>query len=51
MENNKKMAYERPSVTSINVELEHGVAAGSVQPNSVKEEWETIPDDNRSIDW
>lgn len=53
MDNKLKKVYVSPIVVAAVVELEQGIAAGSaeVNNNTVKQEWENGPDDNRTISW
>ncbi|MCW2462747.1 hypothetical protein HNP50_000804 [Elizabethkingia anophelis] len=52
-----KESYKEPVLTVESVVLEYSIAAGSAKvippdsSGSVKEEWETGADDNRTIEW
>lgn len=52
-----KESYKEPVLIVESVELEYGIAAGSAKvippdsSGSVKEEWDTGADDNRTIEW
>ncbi len=51
------MEYKRPIISFIVIELEAGVCTGSAivkpqnQKNEVLEEWETVEEPTRTIDW
>ncbi|WP_196936567.1 hypothetical protein [Sphingobacterium hungaricum] len=53
----KKVKYQQPTIELLVVETEEGFSAGSatvVSPNNnqqIFDEWETLPDDNRVINW
>ena len=52
-----KESYNEPVLTVESVVLEYSIAAGSAKvippdsSGSVKEEWDTGADDNRTIEW
>ncbi|MDV3952084.1 hypothetical protein [Elizabethkingia anophelis] len=52
-----KESYKEPVLTVESVVLEYSIAAGSAKvippdsSGSVKEEWDTGADDNRTIEW
>ncbi|MFD1771930.1 hypothetical protein [Sphingobacterium suaedae] len=57
MNNDHKYDYNAPSIITVAIEMEQGIAAGSaiVKPENtngqVYEEWKVLPDDSRTIDW
>lgn len=50
MKDESKKLYISPKIESTTIELEQGIAAGSVQPQA-QQEWETTEDDTRTISW
>ncbi|GEM_PF-4961031 len=45
-----KKTYESPKVEEIQVALEYGIASASVEPNSMKESWESNSS-NHDLEW
>lgn len=42
--------YESPRISVLQVELEHSIAAGSVENNLIKESWETETQE-QEVEW
>jgi len=53
----KRKAYQRPMIQLFHIELECGIAAGSAtvlpqnNKNEIFDEWETVEEPARTIDW